>query len=427
VDRKTLPVGADGADPDSVPAESGSSRRKLVEIRCGFAELARREAETAELRSAEARRLFDGRLAVLNSARAAMDPGVTRLAKEEAHRVFQRAARDARSRLAVEEAASAWLNEINRVNAASRSAQLRIQMELDASDSAAAELDRLTAIAESSRAMAVSAAEACRSAQSSLSETEGPEAAASAADPVRGATAEMMSAHAAAQTAAAQAEAEESTTPVPALRTTSSAGVAGTTAGPEGPLPVELGGPFPPAIVALLDRDEGTLNRMVASLAGADPALRERWHRCLTRFVEAVVAATIENTCFSFPPGNPFWDQFTPDERCEIAAGLAALGFRFDGSGGFVDERVPGRHDLTLAVGQAGILVVRVRFWPNAEQAAALFRDVRVDTVGVLSQRAPGLTMAELIVLLGHRAAGVADLWNDWPRAQSLLLAPSAA
>jgi len=73
----------------------------------------------------------------------------------------------------VELAAASWLAEINRVNGAVRAAQTRIQRERDTTDALAAELDRLTAIAEASRAMAESAVEACREAREALAATHG--------------------------------------------------------------------------------------------------------------------------------------------------------------------------------------------------------------------------------------------------------------
>ena len=86
----------------------------------------------------------------------------------------------ATSREQVELAAASWLAEINRVNGAVRAAQTRIQRERDATDALAAELDRLTAIAEASRAMAESAVEACREARAALAATPGEEVAGAA-------------------------------------------------------------------------------------------------------------------------------------------------------------------------------------------------------------------------------------------------------
>lgn len=204
------------------------------------------------------------------------------------------------------------------------------------------------------------------------------------------------------------------------------AGSAGASAGtPAAEPPVNLAGPRPPTIVRLLQRDGATMSRLVERLAGSDPEQRRRWQLCLADFVDAVVAAAIDYGYFTFPGGNPFWDQFTPDEARNIAQNLAALGFRHDGSGAFADRRVPRQRDLSMAVGQAGLPIVRIRYWPRPEEAALLLRHIRVDTTAVLSERAPSLTQGEFVRLLGRRAELAADLWNDWSRARPLLLLPS--
>ena len=441
---------ADSLDPST-------SRRRLVEIRCGFAELARREAEAAESRVAEARRAFDAHLARFTTPNETTEPGAIRTAKEEAHRTFRKAVGGARSLFQVESAAASWLEQINLVNGAARADQLRIQREHDATDALASELDRLTSASEASRTMADAADAACRAARESLAaahETEVAETAdlpsgevaaesttADAAEPTTADAAEPTTADAAAQAAPVEAATPEATlTPVTLGRSAPDLAVlmAGTDAGGEqagSPVahagisaaepPVNLTGPRPPTIVRLLQRDGATMSRLVEWLAGSDPEQRRRWQLCLSNFVDAVVATAIDRGYFTFPGGNPFWDQFTPDEARNVTQGLAALGFRHDGMGEFADGRVPGQRDLSMAVGQAGLPIVRVRFWPRPEEAAMLFRHVRVDTTAVLSEHAPALTMGELVRLLDRRAELVADLWNDWPRARPLLMLPS--
>jgi hypothetical protein len=428
------------AGPDSL--DPGTSPRRLVEIRCGFAELARREAEAAESRVAEAGRAFDAQLAVLAASHAARDLGATRTAKEEAHRAFRKAADEARSRFQVEAAAASWLEQVNRINSAARAAQLRIQRERDATDALASELDRLTSAAEASQAMADAAVEACRAAREALAAAEGIEVAEAADSPSgESAAAELTTTRAAAQAAPVEAATPDATLdrtalgrPAPAFavlgaetgavggQAESAGDQAGTSAAEP---PMDLTGPRPPTIVRLVQRDGATMSRLVERLAGSDPEQQRRWQLCLANFVDAVVTAAIDHGCFTFPGGNPFWDQFTPDEARNVAQNLAALGFRHDGTGEFADGRVPGRRDLSMAVGQAGLPIVRVRFWPRPQEAARLFRHVRVDTTAVLSERAPSLTKGELVRLLGRRAELVADLWNDWSRARPLLLLPS--
>lgn len=435
VDDQGPQASTDSLDP-------GTSPRRLVEIRCGFAELARREAEAAESRVAEAGRAFDAQLAVLAASHAARDLGATRTAKEEAHRAFRKAADEARSRSQVEAAAASWLEQVNQVNSAARAAQLRIQRERDATDALASELDRLTSAAEASQATADAAVEACRAAREALAATHGTEVAEAAGSPSgESAAAELMTAHAAAQAAPVEVATPDATLAPVALGRSAPAfavlgagtGAGGGQAGSAGDQagtsaaepPVDLTGPRPPTIVRLVQRDGATMSRLVERLAGSDPEQRRRWQLCLANFVDAVVTAAIDHGCFTFPGGNPFWDQFTPDEARNVAENLAALGFRHDGTGEFADGRVPGQRDLSMAVGQAGLPIVRVRFWPRPQEAARLFRHVRVDTTAVLSEGAPSLTKGELVRLLGRRAELVADLWNDWSRARPLLLLPS--
>jgi len=433
-----------GGQPGPDSLDSGSSRRRLVEIRCGFAELARREAEAAEARVTDMRHRFDAQLAALTTAQAAVDPRVPRRAKEEAHSRFRKAIAKARSRAQVEAAAASWLAEINRVNGAALGAQMRIQRERDATDALSSQLDHLTAIAEANRAMAESAAEACRTAQEALAATQGVEVARAAGDPSSGSAAEMISAHEAAQAVSAEAQPEATLAAVAIRRTvpafTVTSARPATAGGPHAPsristngaappidaaAPFDLRGPNPPSIVRLLQRDTATMARLVDWLAGPDVDERRRWQLCLCDFVDAVAATAIDDGCFVFAAGNPFWDQLTVDEAREVARGLAALGYRYDGMGEFADGRVPGQRELAMAVGQAGLLTVRVHSWPGPQEAASLYRQIRVDPIALLAKKAPSLTMGELVSMLGRRAEVAADLWNDWSRARPLLLLPS--
>jgi hypothetical protein len=348
----------------------------------------------------------------------------------------------------VEVAAGVWLAEINRVNGAARAAQLRIRRERDETDAAAAELDRQTAIAEASRAMAEAAVEACRAAQEALAVTDGEEVARTAGDPSSGSAAELIAAHAASQaglqaaaTLAAAAspgaaadpnsEATEAAQPDAASQDAATVTTSASTGGSvdaapaeEAVAPIDLRGPTPLAIVRLLERDGAAMSRLVDWLSGPNAEQRRRWQLCLSNFVDAVVATAIDSGWFVFEAGNPFWDQLTQVEARDVARGLAALGFRYDGMGEFADGRVPSHRELSMALGNAGLLPVRVRHWPRAEETALLYRRVSVDPIALLAEQAPSLTMGELVLMLGRRAEMAADLWNDWSRARPLLLLP---
>jgi hypothetical protein len=56
---------------------------------------------------------------------------------------------------------------------------------------------------------------------------------------------------------------------------------------------------------------------------------------------------------------------------------------------------------------------------------AALFANVTVSSDEYLSAAASGLTLGELVSLLGPRADPLTDLWNAWGQVRPLLLEPS--
>jgi hypothetical protein len=65
---------------------------------------------------------------------------------------------------------------------------------------------------------------------------------------------------------------------------------------------------------------------------------------------------------------------------------------------------------------------MRVRHGPNEEAMDELFRDVTVAADEYLAGIAGDLTLAEMVAMLGRRADGLAEIWNDWGRVRPLLL-----
>ena len=422
--------GADGLD-------ATSDRDRLIEIRCGFAELSRREADAAYARVAQARDAYYDRLALLARLTAGVNPEAMRMAKEGAHREFRAAIDAARVRSHVERAATVWLNEINRINRTVREEQAQIKHEREEATRLDQELDRLTATAETSRTMAEAAEAACRAAQLGLIEPDELRAVV-ATGPATGPGEESQTV----QEPAESTSNSEIDTPAPASAVAPSPAtpaatgdLAGPSDGPSRPSEpapepapepkVDFGGSRPPTIARLLRRDRSAMNRLVDALAGADIDQRRRWQLLLSNFVDAVVATAIDSGCLEFPSGNRFWNQFDREQAREVARGLASLGFRYDGMSQFADGHVPERRDLAVAVGQAGMHSVRVRNWPLPEENAGLMANVRVDTDLLLAEGAPSFTRGELLRLLGWRSEQLADLWNEWPRLRPLLLTPS--
>jgi hypothetical protein len=425
-------------DPIGDP-EAG--RRRLVEIRCGFADLASKEADAAHDRASEARGRYDEQLSALARAQAALDKAAT--VKERARRAYRASLVSATERVQVEASAMAWLRDINRINGQIRVAQARMEHKREVAEALLVKADKLSMTAEASRAMADAALEACRAARQALgllgegmpAEAASPK---SEAAPAPRAKSRAKPAPSSEPVAVPEAAAPAPTptapeaTPVPPPPAAAASVVpAAASPAPAGArlatdwLAVDLRLSDAQAIVRLLRRDRATLGMLVDELADVDPSARRSWQLLLSTFVDAVAAAAIDDAFFEFPPGNPFWDLFKPDEGREVARGLAALGFRYDGFGEFADGRVPAQRDLAFAVGAAGLLPVRIRFWPNAAETAELFRNVRVATEVFVAQRAPSLTLGETVRLLGRRAEQLADLWNEWPRVRPLLLTAS--
>ena len=131
-----------------------------------------------------------------------------------------------------------------------------------------------------------------------------------------------------------------------------------------------------PAILRLLRATAPTLGRVVPSRAGDDAMERRRWQRALADLVDAIVARSIEAAALTFPLEHPFWGAFSLDQSREIVAALSSLGYRFDGLGGWTDDRVPSHRDLSLAVGYAGQDPMRLRRWPNEHEMGLLSRRV---------------------------------------------------
>ena len=164
------------------------------------------------------------------------------------------------------------------------------------------------------------------------------------------------------------------------------------------------------------------MTTLVGAIAGDDPDARRRWQLLLTGLVEAIVADAIEAAALEFPQDHPFWGAFSRTQDRDIVQALASLGYRFDGLGGWTDDRHPSQRDLSLALGYAGLDPMRVRHGPNEEAMGELLRDVTVAADEYLAGIAGNLTLAEMVAMLGRRADGLAEIWNDWGRVRPLLL-----
>ena len=388
--RPGVPAPAFGAGPGTAQAEPEdrcSAQRAATDDACGRANRLAAVAAAAQERLRETRRAYDEHVARRDRAAETIDPRAIRAAKDDAQAQFRRSRLAARDRAAIEAAAAAWLREINRINARSRASALVMSRE------AAVEVELLKAVdkagldADVARIGSEHAAEECRAARMALATCE-------------------------------EAERLGSPLPEPAAATPPQRPAPEDEAAME--LPAAAGQDV--AILRLLRGDRATMRSIVDRLAGRDPIEQRRWQLLMSDLVDAIIARAIDASALNFPTDHVFWGPYQQVQCREIASAMAALGYRFDGMGGFADGRVPSQRDLSLALGYAGEDPMRVRFWPSEADMPALFRDVQVDAGRYLAEAAGGLTMGEMLDLLGRRAEPLAELWNAWGRVRPLLL-----
>jgi hypothetical protein len=424
------PSAAAGTDvpshsPLSAPTGPCAEQRRATDELCALADRMSGQAAFAVEALRDAQREYDNNIAAADQAAAVADPRGQRAAKEAAQHAFRGDRADATSQEGVEAAARTWLQEINRINNAAREATQRVTRERDAANAMITTLERLTLEADAARVQAEAAKEACLHAREGLAECE------EAVDEQRR-IARMPLAPSLAPGEAPPQQPGSDRVPSTAREPVASRARAFGPGASDDSEPDEADalaaaaarGDGQPAILQLLTGDRGALERLSAEVAGNDPAERRRWQVQIGEFIDAVVARAIEACAFDFPEDHPFWGPFTVEQDRDIALALSSLGFRFDGLGGFVDDRVPSQRDLSLAVGYAGLDPMRIRRWPTEAEMGDLYRDVRVAADEYLAGAAGGLSLGELVTLLGRRADGLTELWNAWGRVRPRLLEP---
>ena len=388
-DLASLITETEGSVASGAPAvEAGpcADLRRVADERCAVASGARAQAVSAEDTLRQAQRAYDDHETRADAAARLADPRAVRAAKDSAQTTFRHDRAASQSTEEVEAAARAWLLEINRINAEARDAATAVGREREAARTLALELERLAVAADAARIAAETSDAACVAARQAAADCDE-------------------------QTAADLA----ATQPPPY-------------GGPDGPFRDEpapvgsLASGGTPRIFRLLRGDRAAMGELVQALGGDDADERRRWQLALSDLVDAIVADSIAASVLGFPEGHPFWAPFSLTQDREIAGALSSLGYRFDGLGGWVDGRIPSQRDLSLAVGYAGLDPMRIRHWPNEQEMLDLFSEVTVAADEHLASVAPDLTLGELVSMLGRRADGLAEVWNQWGRLRPLLL-----
>jgi hypothetical protein len=383
-----VPV-APTTDGDGPPGEAASGpcgeARRLADERCELATRARAQATEAEEAHRAAQRAYDEHEAEMAAATAAVDARAIRQAKDEAQARFRVGRAAARSPEQIEAAARDWLQEINRINAMTGDAHAALARARAAAPGLAVALERTSIAADGARIAAEAAEAACLAARQGVADCEERAAGrlpaavpAGGGDDLDGAPADTL---------------------VAALRAGGS-----------------------PRIVRMLRGDRAAMQDVVVALGGDDAEDRRRWQLAMSDLVDAILSDAIAASALDFPSDHPFWGPFSQAQSRDITAALSSLGYRFDGLGGWVDERYPSQRDLSLALGYAGLDPMRMRHWPNDAEMSVLFDDVEVAAAEHLAGAAGDMTLGELVSMLGRRADGLTDVWNDWGRVRPLLL-----
>jgi hypothetical protein len=382
-------------DPSSDPC---TSVRTLVDERCEVAAAARDQAKNALDVLREAQRQYDVLRERVDTAQAQADPRLVAAAKEALHREFRSATAAAAGAEATEQAAREWLDRVNELNGRTRAAVREIERGNEELRAAAPRLERLAVEADASRIAAESADIACREAREALAHCEESIAAAS------------------------RAPVTDEPPAVPAWP--ASVGQAE----PQHPATLDVGGPTTDpqelsVIVRVLRGDRAARDRLVATVAKGDAASTGEWQIRVAQLVDAIVARAIEDGFLDLPEDAPFWNLFTARERRDVVAALSALGYRYDGLGGFADGRVPPPRDLSLAVGYAGLDRMRIRTWPAEDELPQLYTRATVAADEWLAAEGGDLSLGLMVDALGARATDLADVWNAWGRLRPAMLA----
>jgi hypothetical protein len=398
---------------------------------------------TDELKTARAQ--ADQRLVDLRAAETAADSRAFRDERERARAQFQGLREGATSARDISSAADAWLAEVDRINALAAAAEARLERARASFEAASAAVEHLTAETDAARQAAHGAEEACaearRRALDCAEATEGSEAG--------DAPGAVVGAEPGATGGGQPGESETPGGPTAPGSRRSRSGAAGAPARPpSGPAtPPALGPPAeaspivpralrPPQLKIRLGNEDqprtlvermlagepGTL-RTVAARLGDDQATRQAWEDRLTRLLDSILQHAVEAAALDVSGDHPFWSTFSAEQSRDIIAALAALGHRYDGTGGWVDDRTPNQRDVALAVAQAGIDPMRVRHWPTLAESASLLADAVILGGDYLFSVAPDLGEEDLREALARDEQTLADVWADWPRLQPQLLA----
>lgn len=362
--------------------------RHDVEMRCADAE---RLAQAAVAHQKQLREVKGQRMEVttLREADAQVrDRRQLNGAKEAARASYHQALVAATDQGDVQEAARAWLREIDRLNRRVAAADRRGEEVVRRATELERALPRIELAADAARIAAEAAQVACLEARRTLAACE-----------------------------------EEAQLRIHGLAAAMSQTAADGAAPAVGARPATEPGVRPISLVLRGDRE--TLLSLALRLAEETGVEAGRLQLLLLELRESIAARALEDHALRFPPDHPFWSQFATDGGRRVVVSLASMGYRFDGSSGWVDGHVPTIRELALALSHVGIDPHSLRRPAGQEAVDSLWQGTHVIVEEYLARRAPDLELHQVVACLGPRAAPLSELWDMWGRLRPLLLTPS--
>jgi hypothetical protein len=173
---------------------------------------------------------------------------------------------------------------------------------------------------------------------------------------------------------------------------------------------------------ALMRGDRQTLLGLALRLAEETGFEAGRLQLLLLELREQIATRALEDFCLAHPDGHPFWSQFTAEAARDVTASLASMGYRFDGRGGWLDNRSPQTRDLALALSYCGYDPRSMRRPAGQPALDALWNGTVLRSEEYLLAVAPDLALTQVVDLLGPRSGRLGELWDTWGRLRPLLM-----
>lgn len=176
-----------------------------------------------------------------------------------------------------------------------------------------------------------------------------------------------------------------------------------------------------PMISGLLRGDRAVLEQAATRLAGETGLDAGRYQLLLIELCEQIAGCALDAGAIGFAADHPFWTQFEPDEAQRLAVTLAQLSYRYDGHSSWLDGRVPTQRHLAVAFAHAG-LDSRVRRPLSQAEIDDLWRSATLESIQHLARMAPDLSLDQVQAMLAARGNQRDELWASWPNVRRVLL-----